>query len=388
MISLLRQTLAVSIINIKSLPQRLWQVVSMALAIALVVIVLLAFLALSQGFQHTLVRSGAEDIAIVMRGGVQSEMNSEISREQLDVLRQGVSADAFSAEVNLVVDGYRRTDGSRANLSLRGLTFEGSLLRPDFQLTAGRMFNTGAAEILVGRNIARDYQGFDVGAVVTLGVTEWTVVGIFEASGSVAESEIWADISTVQSLFNRQNRFQVVRIKQQSQQAQQQLKQFVADEPRLPLSVQSEREYFAAQAARSFDLIRMLGWPMAIIMAVGAFAAAINTMYTLVSARVTEIATLRAMGFAPVATFLGTLAESLLVSVVGGVVGLFVAWLIFNGMHASTFGSSVIQVGFTLRVTPVLLAEGILLACLIGIVGGFLPALQAAWLPVARYLSR
>ena len=254
---------------------------------------------------------------MILRGGSLSEVNSVVSRDQVRLVEEGPgiakSADGkplASAELYLVVDGVKRTNGTKANLPLRGISQEGRAVRKGITLVAGRMFATGTNEILVGKALQREFAGFELGETVAFGTSRWIVVGVFEADGSVFESEIWADLPVVQSLFRRDNVFQTVRVRLDGSAALARLKGYVDEDPRLKLDVKSETEYFADQASRTSDLIQKLGWPLAIAMAFGALAGALNTMYSSVAARAVEIATLRAIGFGSLPAFVGTLAES------------------------------------------------------------------------------
>src|SRR5262249_8536855 len=218
MSSLLLQVAAVTSINLRSIMQRRWLSLSTVIAIALVVIVLLAFLAMANGFQKTIAGSGADDIAMVLRAGSQAEINSTVSRDQVRLIEDGPGiakgADGkplISPELYLVVDGLKRTTQTKANLPLRGIGEQGAVLRKDIKLVSGRMFNRGSNEIVVGKALLREFEGFDLGSTVKFGATSWTVVGVFDADGSVFESEIWADLPVVQSLFKRENVFQTVR---------------------------------------------------------------------------------------------------------------------------------------------------------------------------------
>src|SRR5205823_714192 len=316
--SLWLQVAAVTAINLKSIAQRRWLSLSTVIAIALVVIVLLAFLAMANGFQRTIAGSGADDIAIVLRAGSQAEINSTVSRDQ----------------VRLIEDG----------------------------------------------------PGIALGSTVSFGATRWTVVGVFEAGGSVFESEIWADLNVVQSLFNRNNIVQTVRARLTGPAALNELKSYSDNDPRLKLDVKSEAAYFAEQASQTSDLIQKLGWPLAIAMALGAVAGALNTMYSSVAARATEIATLRAIGFGGFPAFVGTLAESLLLAVIGGLLGAATTYLIFDGVTASTLGGNFTQVVFDFKLSPRLIAEGVVLALIVGLIGGLFPALRAARLPIVEGL--
>ena len=387
--SLLLQVAAVTLMNLKSLPQRLWLSLSTIVAVALVVIVLLAFLAMGNGFQRTLASAGAEDVAVILRGGSQSEVNSVVTRDQVRLVEEapGVAKNSdgqplVSAELYLVVDGVKRSSQTKANLPLRGIGQEGAAVRKGITIVAGRMFAAGSSEIVVGKALLREFEGFELGQTVTFGTGRWIVVGLFEAEGSVFESEIWADLPVVQSFFKRDNVFQTVRARLDNPAALDGLRQYVDTDPRLKLEAKSEAAYFAEQASRTSDLIHKLGWPLAIAMAFGALAGALNTMYSAVAVRATEIATLRAIGFGGLSAFVGTLVESLILAAIGGLIGAAATLLIFDGLSASTLGASFTQVVFRFQLTPALAAEGVILALVVGMIGGLFPAIRAARTPI------
>jgi len=383
---ILLQIISVTTINLKSLPQRLWLSLSTVAAVALVVMVLLSFLAMANGFRRTIEGSGANDIAVILRGGSQSDINSVVTRDQVRLIDDaaGVARDAegkplVSAELYLTVDGHKRATGAKANLPLRGIGAEGAALRHGVVVTEGRMFNPGSNEIVVGKGVVAQYSGFDLGQTVTIAGTKWTVVGIFSAGGTVFESEIWADAPVVQSLFKRVNVFQTIRAWLTSPAALADLKAYAVKDPRIKeLDIKSEAAYFADQASPTSDLIQKLSWPLAI----GALAGALNTMYSSVAARATEIATLRAIGFGGFPAFVGTLIESLTLAAIGGAIGALAAFLFFDGFTASTLGASFTQVVFTFRLTPSLIAQGVALALAVGLAGGLFPALRAARMPI------
>jgi putative ABC transport system permease protein len=391
--SLWRQVVAVTTINLMSIGQRRWLSLSTVIAIALVVVVLLAFLAMANGFQKTIAGAGADDIAIVLRAGSQAEINSTVSRDQVRLIEDGPGIargpdgkPLVSSELYLVVDGLKRTTKTKANLPLRGIGAQGSTLRKDIKMVEGRMFSPGSNEVVVGKSLLREFEGFEIGSIVPFGTTRWTVVGVFDAGGSVFESEIWADLPVVQSLFNRNNIVQTVRTRLVSPAALSELKSYNDNDPRLKLDVKSEAAYFAEQASQTSDLIQKLGWPLAIAMAFGALAGALNTMYSSVAARATEIATLRAIGFGGFPAFVGTLAESLLLAAVGGLLGVGATYLIFDGISASTLGGNFTQVVFDFKLSPALIGEGVGLALIVGLIGGLFPALRAARLPIVSGL--
>jgi putative ABC transport system permease protein len=391
--SLWRQVRAVTAINLMSISQRRWLSLSTVIAIALVVVVLLAFLAMANGFQKTIAGSGADDIAIVLRAGSQAEINSTVSRDQMRLIDDGPGiargADGkplTSAELYMVVDGIKRSTKTKANLPLRGIGEHGVTLRKGVKISEGRMFKTGSNEIVVGKSLGREFEGFDIGSTVSFGTTRWTVVGVFDAGGSVFESEIWADLPVVQSLFNRNNVFQTVRARLVNPEAVASLKAYSDGDPRLKLDVKSEAAYFAEQSSQTSDLIQKLGWPLAIAMAFGALAGALNTMYSSVAARATEIATLRAIGFGGFPAFVGTLVESLSLAAIGGLIGAAATWLIFDGISASTLGGNFTQVVFDFKLSPMLIAQGVALALIVGLIGGLFPAIRAARLPIVTGL--
>lgn len=390
---LLRQIISASWIGLRSIPQRPWLSIATVFTISIVVTTLLAFLAMSEGFRQTLTGGGSPSIAIVMRGGAEAELNSVLSRDQVALVTPApgiVQKDGeplVSPELYVVVDGKKRSNQAKVNLPLRGLTAQGIALRDNVTLTAGRMFVPGRNEIVAGESLLREFEGFDIGDTVRFGASVWTVVGTFSTGGSVFESELWSDLAGVQSQFNRGSSVQSVRVRLTDPAAIEDLKAYIANDPRLNVDIKSEKAYFADQAEGTSDLILMLGWPLSIAMALGALAGALNTIYTSVAARTREIATLRAIGYSSLSAFFGTLTESLLLSMVGGFLGALFAYLFFDGISTSTLGSSFTQVVFRLDLTAQLLRDGTVFALLIGLLGGLTPAFRAARLPVALAFS-
>lgn len=383
--SLINQTGSVIAMNVRSIPQRLWMSLATVGSIALVVAVLLGFLSLANGFNQTLKGSGAPDVAIVLRDGAGAELNSVMTREQVDLLAQGPGVRAgpdgrplVSAELVLIVDGIKRSTGTKANMPLRGIGPNGLLVRPQAHIRQGRMFSPGSNEIVVGAGLLREFAGFELGKTLRFGSQTWKVVGVFEAPGTVFESELWADAPVVQSLFNRGTSYQTARVSLTSPAAMQGFVDYVKDEPRLQLKAQSEQSYFAAQAERSGLLIKYFGWPLGIIMAIGALAGALNTMYASVSSRAAEIATLRVIGFSGFSAFMGTMVEALVLSALGALVGVAICAVGFNGLSASTLGAGFTQVAFRLQIGPDIIGQAVVLALAIGLIGGIFPGWRAA----------
>lgn len=385
---MLNQITALVVMNIRSIPERLWMSLATVLAIAVVVAVLLAFLAMGNGFRETVNASGADDIAMIMRTGSQSELNSTINKEQVNLIAnapgivQTENGGAISPELYVIVDGKKRSTLQKANLPFRGLNASGINLRKNVTLVEGRIFEPGKNELLIGEAVAREYEGFDLGKVVKLGRTEWEVVGIFSARGSVFDSELWTDARTLQSQFQRGNFFQIVRAQLEVPGEVSSLEEYFSGEPRLTVEVKTEKAYYQTQSKGLSDVIFYIGWPLAITMALGALAGALNTMYNSVAQRTGEIATLRAIGFTGFPVFVGTLAESLVLAAIGGLLGTTAAYLFFDGMSTSTLGSSFTQIVFTFDISVQAFKQGIMLAIGLGFVGGFFPALRAARLPV------
>jgi putative ABC transport system permease protein len=393
--SLFRQIVAVTAINVKSISQRFWLSLSTVVAIALVVVVLLAFLAMGNGFRFAIASAGSDDVAVILRGGSQAEIYSLVTRDQLRLIQEGpgIAQDEdgkpiVSPELYLSVEGIKRSTQAKANLPLRGTGQAGVAVRKGIHIIEGRMFHPGANEIVVGKALSNEFQGFEVGKTVTFRDSRWTVVGIFGAGGSVFESEIWGDLPVVQSLFKRNNIFQTIRVRLQDPSKLDQLASYVESDPRLKLDVKSEAQYFAEEASRTSDFVQKLGWPLAIAMAVGALAGALNTIYSSVSARSVEIATLRAIGFSGLSAFAGTLLESIVLAAIGGAVGAVAALLVFNGLTTSTVGTNFTQVVFSFKVSPALVGQAALLAFVVGLGGGLLPGISAARMSIVTGLHR
>lgn len=392
---ILNQIVAVTAINLKSLPQRLLPSLSTIVAVALVVGVLLSFLAMAAGFQRTISGSGSDNIAILLRDGSQQEINSVLTLDQVrligeapGIVRKPDGNPLLSAELYVIVDGIKRSTGLKANLPMRGIGVDGPGLRDGLVITQGRMFAPGSNEIVVGEGLTREFAGFELGKEVKLGTATWTVVGVFSMHGAVFESELWGDVTVVQSMFRRGNSFQTVRVRLESKDAIDALRTYVENEPRLKLSVASEKGFFAGQSSNTIKLIRNAGWPLAIAMALGALAGALNTMYSSVASRSREIATLRCLGFGGFPSFIATLLESLVLSVIGGLLGAVITYLLFDGFSTSTLGEGFTQIVFSFSLTPALVMQGIILALLVGLIGGFFPALRAARLPIAAAFSQ
>ena len=390
---ILNQILAVTLLNLKNLPQRPGASVVAVVGVAAVVLVFAAVLSMARGFERTMLSAGTDDTAIIMRSGATSEMSSGFSGDQVLVIASapGLLKDGdtpvLSAELFVIVDVKKKSTNTYANVPFRGVQASAFDVRRDVKITEGRMFEAGKNEILVGRAAQSEFQGLDVGSTIRFGKTDWTVVGAFEAGGSVSESELWTDVRILQSAYRRGNSFQTVRVKLDSPESLEILESSLRDDPRIDPDVMTEREFYSDQSRQLTQFIKLVGYPLTILMSIGAIFGALNSMYSSISVRGKEIATLRALGFGPVPVLVSTIVESTLLALAGGIVGGALAFLIFNGFQVSTLNfASFSQVVFDFAVTPDLLADGLRVALIIGVVGGLFPAIRAARLPVAQAL--
>lgn len=389
----IRQALAVTALNLASLPQRLSAATVAVVGIGGVVAVLVAVLSISEGFRAAMELAGRDDMGIVLRGGSSDELSSGLSldavRHALDSpgIVQGLHGPLASPELYVIVDVPMRGTGTRANVPLRGVGPGASGIRSAFAIVEGRAFRRGLNEVIVGRGAASQFAGLAVGDIVVFGRTPWTVTGTFEDGGSISESEIWADATVLQGAYNRGTSFQSVRVRLPGPGQMQQIERHLRSDPRFNMTVRTEREFLKSQSSVLIAIVRTLGVMIAALMGVGAVFAALNTMYAAVAARAREIATLRALGFGAAAVVASVLAEALLLGLFGGVLGGVLAYLAFNGFQASTLNfQSFSQVTFAFTVTPALMGTGVVYALLLGLVGGLLPGVRAARMPVTQAL--
>ena len=286
------------------------------------------------------------------------------------------------------MDVRKRSDGNDANVPLRGVTERAWAVRGNVRIVAGRAFETGRNELVVGRAAAGQFASLDIGSEVRSGSVTWTVVGHMAADGGLEESELWADARMVQQAYSRGNSYQAVYARLESERAFTAFKDSLTANPTLNIQAQRQDEYLRAQTQMMNVMITYAGRTIAGLMALGAIFGALNSMYTAVASRSREIATLRALGFGRWAVFISVLIESSLLGVAGGVLGAAVAWVAFNGYEASTlnFAGSFTQVSFAFAVTPALFATGIVWSLVLGVLGGALPALRAARMPIVSGL--
>ena len=386
-----RLALTATRIGIAGLPQRWGASSVIVIGIAGVVGVLVAMLAMGEGFKATLDNTGGDDTAIILRGGSQAETNSVITRDQSPLISSlaGIARGedgrpVISPELSQVVNLPSIADGTDSNVQFRGVGPAAWALRPNLKIVEGRRFGAGLREIVVGRGAQRQFRGLKVGNQLKLANQMWTVVGVFE-SGDSHESELWADVDVLGPAYQRQA-YQSVTVKLDGKNGFKQLKAALAADPRLKLDVSTTHDYYAKQSEGLTKLIKALGSIIGAIMAIGAIFGALNSMYAAVAGRAREIATMRAIGFRGLPVVTAVMLETMLLALVGGIIGALVAWLLFNGHTVSTLGNNFSQVVFQFRVSPPLLWTGLKWALGIGLVGGLFPALRAARLPVTEAL--
>ncbi len=389
----LAQVMAITTMNLRNVPARATTSVVALVGIAGVVIVLIGVLSIAAGFRAVLDLSGAEDVAIVLRNGATDEMGSGLNLEQVRVIANAptIARDAAgpiaSPELYVVINVPMKSTGTEANVPLRGVASHAPGLRKNFRIVQGRMFKTGAFEVIVGRGAAGQFAGLEVGKRLRWGTTEWLVAGLFEAEGSVAESELWTDATVLQDAYQRGPTYQSMRVRLKSAHALDAFKDSLASDPRLNVRIFTERQYYEEQSRALVMMVSTIGAVIAILMGLGAIFAALNTMYSAVSARTREIATLRALGFGAAPIVVSVLAEALLLGLVGGALGALISFFSFNGLRASTMNfASFSQITFAFTVTPEVLAQGLFYALVLGLIGGLLPSLRAARLPITTGL--
>jgi putative ABC transport system permease protein len=387
----IRQALAITTINLQSIPQRIGTSLVICVGIAGVVAVFTTVLAMANGLKSTLANAARDDRAIVLRSGSLAEALSTVSREDLiaiesapGIRRTVEGKPAVSAEVLLSVNLPRRSDGQLSALSVRGLTALATDVRPEIQLTEGRMFAAGIHEIVVGKSANEQFAHLNIGDAAKFHSSDWKVVGRFASNGDVHESEVLTDATTLMSAAQR-TVFSSATVALDSPAAFDAFKEALLHDPTLKVDVQRETDYYAAQSKQVAALLEVVATTVGAIMAIGALFGALNTMYSAVSTRAVEIATLRAIGFGALPVVVSVLAEALLLALVGAATGGAIAWLLFNGNAFST-GGALGQVAVRLHVGLPLIAGGMLWAVTIGLIGGLFPAIRAARMSISDAL--
>lgn len=390
----MKTALAVTLMNLRSLGGRLGASLVIVVGIAFVVAVLVSMLSMSQGFDRTLRGTGTDARAILLSGGITTEISSTLTGDIVPLLRElpGIRRDAddeplASAEV-MVITELKRGEGAQrvsVNVALRGVEPIGIRMRPELKIVEGRMFTPGLRELIAGKGAQQQFEGIAVGKALQFRGSEWIVSGIFSSEGDAHESELWTDAATARSAFGRGNAASSMLV-QLEPGALRTLTDAITTDPRFRVDVMTERAYFASQSEDFTNRIGVVTNIVAAIMAIGALFGALNTMYSAVSARQVEIATLRAIGFGGMPVAVSVLVEAVLLAVTGGLIGSVLSWALFNGYSVSTLGSNFTQVAFSFAVTPELIATGLVWAVFIGFIGGLFPAMRAARLPIVDAL--
>lgn len=393
MFNWISQTLAVIGLNLRTIPQRLSSSGVAIVGIAGVVVVFVSVLSIAAGFTAAMQGTGSPSRALVMRSGADSEMTSGIGGDSATLIKEapGLRRDGqtaiASAELFVIIDLPKVSTGTAANVPMRGVEPTAFLVRNEVSMVEGRAFEFGTNEIIVGRGANVQFGGLTVGKTLTSGKASWQVVGVFEADGGVAETEIWVDARMLQGVYNRGNSYQTVLAQLESSDSFDTFNDWLTTNPQLNVQVRRETEYYAQQSRALSGLIRGVGFGIAALMGIGAIFGAILTMYTAVSTRSREIATLRALGFNATSVVVSVLVESLALGAIGGVIGGLVAYFGFNGYQTSTINFQTFsQVAFAFQVTPELLVTGLAYSLIMGLVGGLFPAIRAARLPIPSAL--
>ncbi len=387
-----QQVWSVTRIGIATIPQRLGSSSVVVVGIAGVVAVLVALLAMAQGFALTLKQTGTDDTAIVMRAGSQTELNSVIDHDtatlvsQASQVQHGAEGQAIASPELVVIAALpKKTTGLDANVEIRGVGDRAWDLRPRVKIEFGRKFKPGLRELIVGKDARQQFVGVEPGSTLKLNNQLWTVVGAFD-SGDSHNSELWGDTDIVGSTYRRGSSTTSVTVRLTDASAFDAFKAGLQADPRLQVDARTTRQYYNQQSETIAQIIRILGTTVGIIMAVGAVFGALNTMYAAVAARTREIATLRAMGFRGTPVVVSVMIETLLLAFLGGALGATIAWLIFDNYTASTIGANFSAVVFAFDVSPALLWDGLKWALTMGLIGGLFPAMRAARMPVTTGL--
>ena len=390
---MLSQIFAVTGVNLRSIGQRFGSSVVAVIGIAGVVLVFLGVLSIAEGFRAAMTDVGDPQTVMVMRAGADTEMTSGLGGDTTRIIMDtpGIMRDESGAvaspELFVIVGHPTKKDASDANIPLRGVSPAALKVRPYVKIAEGRMFTPGTNEIVVGRAASEQFAGLTVGAAHQWGQNTWQVVGIFEANGSVAESEIWCDAKVLQPAYRRGNSYQSVYVRLENVDGFQAFKDALTTNPQISVTAIREPDYYAAQSEVLHQIIRTIGFIIAGLMGIGAVFGAVNTMYTAVATRTREIATLRALGFGNFPVVFSVLTEAVFLALVGGLLGGLVAWLAFNGYQTSTMNfQSFSQVAFSFAVTPALLGQALIYSVVMGLLGGVFPAVRAARLPIVTAL--
>lgn len=387
------EIITVSLIGLKNLRFRVKSSFVAVVGFAGVVAVFVAVLALQRGFDAVTKTTGSDDVAIVVHTGATTELNSVLTYDDIAKINNapGIKkvndAPLVSAEMYVVVNVPKRGRLEDANVPFRGVDARSFEIRENVHITQGRALKPGLNELIVGKKASSIFQNLEVGDEVHWGASDWKVVGIFEANGSMLESEIWGDVKVLQTAYNRGNTYQAVYAKLDSPQSLDEFSKYLKSDGSLLVDVKRESDFYRSQTEFQSKFIFTVGTLIAALMGIGAIFGAVNTMYSTVSSRAKEIAVLRTIGFSRLSVYLSVISEGLLLGLIGGLFGALIAYVAVNGYQISTMGfESFSQVVFEFKVTLPLLVTGIQFALVMGLIGGLLPAIRATRVSLANSL--
>jgi putative ABC transport system permease protein len=388
-----RQATALIALGLKSIPSRLGSSGVIVIGVGGVVAVLITVMAMGRGLHKAFVETGHADRVIVVREGSSAEgvsaldVSSAVTISAAPGVKHTADGRALAAaELVLTANVQRRSQASKTGVTVRGVAAESALIRPEIRIVSGRWFTPGLHELVAGRSAQRQFRGLELGDRVILRDGEWKVVGVFASGADLHESELMTDVSTLLSVSQR-SAYSAMTVQLESAAAFSAFKAALTSDPSLSVDVLSEREYYEKQSQGAAALMYRAAYLAGLLMAVGAILAAFNTMYSAVSARSAEIATLRALGFRSGGAAAAVLAEALVLALAGASIGALLAWLLFSGNTLSTVsGATESQIVFELVIGREELPTGIVIGILVGLMGGLVPALRAARLPVAKAL--
>ena len=382
--SFIRQVLSITRMNLQSVLQRSGASIVIIVGIAGSVAVMVSLLAMGEGLSSTISNTGQEDRVIILRDGSSSELSSGLGMQEVDIIinSPGVKEEngdpLVAGEIYAIIDLKKKGAESTSNLPFRGVQPTSFRIRPELEIIDGRNFNTGTAEVIIGKGAYDQYDGVEIGDQIKVRDGFVTVVGIFSTGGDVHESEIWGDLPITQNIFRREGSVSSAIVRLESKDTFDDLGIYIENYPSLELRVLTELDFFDSQASGS-ELIKIFGQVVGYIMAVGAIFAALNTMYSAVSTRLVEIGTLRALGFKGSTVLVSLMIEAMILAIIGGLLGAGIAFVLFNGYTVSTLaGGSFTQTAFAFAVTGAVVQQGMSLALIVGLIGGVFPAWNAA----------
>ena len=382
-----QQTFNITAMNLRSILSRKGSSSIIVIGIAGVVAVVIGLLSMSEGINSALQETSHPDRVLVMRSGTKDEITGWLSTTEVNVLKGIDGMRIVSGELVVVVDLVTKETGKPGVAVARGVEASAFELRPDLELVAGRSFQPGKNELFVGVNASDTYAGLTLGSRVNFRNRSWEVVGYFDAQGRAHDSEVWMNLPIAQSTFRREGVVSSARALLDTASDAAAVSERIGQDPRLRADLVSERDFYAQQSQAKTGMVESFAYLIGAIMGLGAVIAAINTMYSSVSKRSVEIGTLRSLGFSNVPIVVSVMVEALLLALVGGLAGGAVVYVLYDGLSSSTLNmGSMSQVAFEFSVTPGLLLIGLSSALFLGAIGGLLPALRAARLPIIAAL--